>query len=1084
MADMQFRELPLGGRLRTADDPAELISEGGVVDFQTLQNMRYTDKHPQSIGGITKINTNALSNPQIKSVFQYRKDSPAESNVLVSARDSNGLNQKVYRNGASIPATGDFTTTALFTDAAGYGTPMFSTAPQDKILYCNGKDTAMWGGQEMNPVGFIDMDPNNTYKYDYTTQVTNALTDANNVATLHRRADTIDANTVALFHFDTNLEDATTNNHDATAAGNAAITATQTKFGAKSCGFDGTGDWLTIANHADFNFSGTGSGGNFCVDMWAAGASGLGWLRFGTYFSHAKAGAGTDYIRLYRSPSTGQLIFEVWIGSSKVVNIVGKVTTTQAFKWSHLVVNGYKSGTTYNYYLFLDGVLLGSATHTAPPTVCDRAVVIGGWDNGASITDPVGYAFTAYIDELRVSKTSRWTTAFDPPTLAYGSSNITSLYVLSQLPLQGINLYVGTVNASAGAVTGNQWSASGWESVGTIAGVGAIPLSTAGKNTWTFASTVSTAKQKSVDDKVAYWFRFDITNCDTTTTVYQVTLDAPMQSVKELWDGAYRTSSSFLVYKNSTFNDYTINVLNDSWSSADTASFVKLDSLATATDFFIAGFTERMAGVRFHIIGGHVNTTAGTTVTVYRYNGSGPPETAASWTQVGTSDDGTTNGGISFAKNGTIMWTPPELSTEFRTSPAAAKVVSDTAILRTVFPQGSWAGSGISLYYYKFVFSKNFSADVQLFYVGGIPASENVSGHKFTVHHTDRAWYWGDEKDPHKGFCSGREAPQVLRGNDTATFWLKNTPVAGVSLFERFGSTAASVQIVCEPTRTWAITGETIENFRQDEIDSSRGCTAPLTMTAATVEVLPGTYRRVGLWQSQDAIVMCDGSTVVDISRDIRDKFDPKHANYIGASTLATCTGWVDPVSNEYHWVIPGSTQWVYDILRKKWYEAPLASGKQIACGCPVYDTNGVAYSYGVTNEGYCYRMEYGTTFDGEGISSVLQTGDIALTGGISDRTEVCSVRLLGKAKTVTSQEVAISHYADTSSTASVPAMTSISMMNSGKRLFNVLRSLGTNPKVGIFHSFRTSVTTTNETIGYEPIFATVGFRFVGKDTR
>src|SRR3990172_5771051 len=102
MADdkvVQYRELPLSGRLRTADDPAELISSDGkvnIVDFQTLQNIRSKGSHKQGIGGTNKHNTTVLANPQVKSIFELRKDSPAESNFLVSKRDFNGLNQKLY----------------------------------------------------------------------------------------------------------------------------------------------------------------------------------------------------------------------------------------------------------------------------------------------------------------------------------------------------------------------------------------------------------------------------------------------------------------------------------------------------------------------------------------------------------------------------------------------------------------------------------------------------------------------------------------------------------------------------------------------------------------------------------------------------------------------------------------------------------------------------------------------------------------------------------------------------------------------------------------------------------------------------
>jgi hypothetical protein len=220
------------------------------------------------------------------------------------------------------------------------------------------------------------------------------------------------------------------------------------------------------------------------------------------------------------------------------------------------------------------------------------------------------------------------------------------------------------------------------------------------------------------------------------------------------------------------------------------------------------------------------------------------------------------------------------------------------------------------------------------------------------------------------------------------------------------------------------------------------------------------------------------------VSRDIRDKFDPKHSGYIGASILPTCAGGIDPVHNEYNWVIPGTTIWCYDILRKHWYEKPLAATKRLSCVSAVYDTNGIPYFYGSTASGYMYRMDFGTTFDGLGMPFVLQTADVAPTGNISDRTEACSFRLVGKAKTTTDQSVLVEHFGDTSTTASVPAIPGISMANAGKRLFSVPKSMGTNPKNHTLHSYRVSVTTDDETVGFEPVFAVLGYRNLGKDNR
>ena len=52
--------------------------------------------------------------------------------------------------------------------------------------------------------------------------------------------------------------------HTVTAVGNAQIDTAQYKFGGASGLFDGTGDYLTIPDHADFNFG----AGDFTIDFW------------------------------------------------------------------------------------------------------------------------------------------------------------------------------------------------------------------------------------------------------------------------------------------------------------------------------------------------------------------------------------------------------------------------------------------------------------------------------------------------------------------------------------------------------------------------------------------------------------------------------------------------------------------------------------------------------------------------------------------------------------------------------------------------------------------------------------------------
>jgi hypothetical protein len=619
----------------------------------------------------------------------------------------------------------------------------------------------------------------------------------------------------------------------------------------------------------------------------------------------------------------------------------------------------------------------------------------------------------------------------------------------------------------------------------------------------TFTYTEGQAKAKLFDDVLAYWYRVEITNCDATTTISQVTVDAPMQKVKELWDGLYRSIASFQKYASSKYNDYTLNVAKDSWTStgtgtaADASTMVELDSLATATDFIVVGFPYRMSGLRLNFVGGHVNTTAGTVATVSYCNGVGPTTSASAWTSVGTVDDQTATAGVSFSKSGVITWNAPTFASEFKTviSPPTVSGGGENRIIPLSIyglpsPTATALVSGVTdtkspLYWYKIHFSQNLSGDVQLYYVGGIPAQNAINGYKFTVDHADRLWYWGDETKPNRGFCSSMYAPQVVNGDDTIEIELGDAtyPVCGRSLFTRYGSTATNVQLICKPTSTWAIVGETLENFRPFLLSDAIGCTAPLTMDVATAEYAPGLFRRMAIWQGQSGIYMSSGESPQEISNDIRDKFDPKHANYLTAATLATCTGWIDHVYNEYHWVIPGSTDWVFDIKRRKWSEAPKAS--KIHCGVAVSDTNGVPFSYGCTATGFLERLEYGTTFDGTAIAYVLQTGDIAPTGNVMDRTELRGIRLVGKAKETTDQTIAVSHYGDSSTTATaLREAVTISMSNTGKRLFSVIKTFGSVILKHVFHSLKFSVSTDDETVGFEPIFLTLYYKIIGKDKR
>jgi hypothetical protein len=206
------------------------------------------------------------------------------------------------------------------------------------------------------------------------------------------------------------------------------------------------------------------------------------------------------------------------------------------------------------------------------------------------------------------------------------------------------------------------------------------------------------------------------------------------------------------------------------------------------------------------------------------------------------------------------------------------------------------------------------------------------------------------------------------------------------------------------------------------------------------------------------------------LSHDISDKFDPLSSTYAGSSANS---GFYDPVYDEYHWCPVGTAEWVYSFIYKKWYQIDRGADNYLYGGIPVMDTSGNSYVYGFDNTGTLYRLNNGTTFDGTAIAHTLRTGDMALPdGSIMEWSQVNWFTLVAKAKTVTANSIAMIYYNDTQ-TASYGA-TTISPLRSGYRLINTV--VHNSDIQTTFHGFEFSISTTDETIGFEPLY--LGFRY------
>ena len=191
--------------------------------------------------------------------------------------------------------------------------------------------------------------------------------------------------------------------HTITATGDAQIDTAQSKFGGASGLFDGSGDYLSIPDSADWAFG----SGDFTVDFWVRrGSIGTRQLILGQLAANG-ADASASFIVEFRADNRVAVDFSI---GGAFLSFASTVTITDTTGWHHiaLVRNGN------NLYLYIDGTRDGSYATSASMTDSTSSLSVG------RAGDYNGLYFNGWIDELRISKgIARWTSNFTPPAAPY-----------------------------------------------------------------------------------------------------------------------------------------------------------------------------------------------------------------------------------------------------------------------------------------------------------------------------------------------------------------------------------------------------------------------------------------------------------------------------------------------------------------------------------------------------------------------------------------------------------------------------------------------------------------------------------------
>lgn len=1033
------------------------VALGSKANFRYLYGLAsYKDSTAGSTDSFTVTNLRIVY-PWVRNIFQFSKDNPSESHILIQAGNKYA-DTYVFDNTTAVPTAGDFTNTPLWTDSSGAGLGRFSPAPGGHVAYCNGVDTCLWGGDESDIGAFLTstgtLATTSTIlndAVDYTEAALNTLETEGNIIIL---GGGVGSTCKTMLHCDelptsSTILDAAGTPKTWTLRGNATVTTAWSKFGPGSLDLDGTADYADTPDHADFNM-GTGT---FTIDFYWRPRTITGDQCF---FSHSTG--ANDYMRFYWAQATNTLTFEIKTTAGGVIVSVTKALTPVAGTSYHLAVVRGWGGNANDWVVCVNGTPGSTVTDTDGFADYSSLFTVG-----AFFVTPATYSqyVDGQIDEFRVLKAEAfWTAAFTPLPVAY-IKDARQFVIGVPRRASGFKFTVNTANtATTSTLTGKEWQGGGWSAL-TLTDATVAASSSMETTGWvTFSSTVATSKPVYIKGRYLYFYLF---NLDAGTAILShVSCEAPFQLLTDVWDGVERQIQSCMVYNAATsrYQDYTLKARDADYTYSITSTWGGLGATHIGTLGYIdVGFTEPMIGLITKFADGYTNAGGACAITVKRFTGQG-------FVSVGTVNDGSSLSGVSFAQNGQITWAQTNYGVE-----------STTAL-----------ESGPPLYYYRLYFSAAFSNDVYIDQILGIPAQRHIGGYAFPLYADDRLILCNNTDYKRNAMlASAPKSCQVFNGEEIIEdeFGDATALTGGASVFSQFGASLYTLIMFWKNKKTYASIVDTEGKFHKYTVSEEIGCNAPLTIQ--TVELppdsSPGLNRNLAIWASSDGVFISDGKSPMPVHKDIRPIFDTRNATYYLTKELAdSFSSFVDRGNAEYHLCLSIgdsstsyylNTEYALDLVRWKWWAAARGTDNYLQCGSTVVDTYGTKYVYGVANTGQVCRLEYGNTFDGTAIISTVRIGDAPLLDDLYTDTQVALVEILHVAKTVTAASMTYSHYIDTSTTTDTTV--SISPASAGYRDGIKIALLNSTP--AILHSGSLTITTDDEITGLEPITITYYFR-------
>lgn len=652
----------------------------------------------------------------------------------------------------------------------------------------------------------------------------------------------------------------------------------------------------------------------------------------------------------------------------------------------------------------------------------------------------------------------------DDETALLAAYNGTTAYFLVGFtrPASGITPYIkdGDQNDLAGqAVSVEEWTGTRWRGLTTTDDTDGLTTFD-GANGIYWGSTVDSSQPIYLAGYLLYFYHLQVPTTGGAT-LYHISGNVPWQEIKDIWDGVPRTPISVQVTRDDghTYDDYTLSV-QQSYPEYEIGAEIG------HAQHMIVVFEDRLQAMEIDMITGNTNAMADYSTVSY-WGGT-------TWVPTSSRYDGTYDDGLGitpFARTGPITWTPPSRALEFKKEAFgvfgyAYKIAWNDRISRDVTVGG---------------IAEDDSAIIDTIY--GIPAPLKVPPFKFVSLYANRAMLVGYLKgnEANRVDYSAVNAPDVYNGYDSSyggsqsLYFGKGAELtAAQTIFNRYGSDVEAFWVVFTDDETFVLRGNQPDSsqddyFKIEEVSSTYGCPAPFTLTRADMgfEIIEGELERnVLIWLAADGPKMFDGLTPKPILG-IDSYFDENDSNYVGADEIENASAWFDP--NHKEWNLKVGDYWfVYDLVKKRWFEKDTGSEEEPIIGIPVIDTSGNEYIYGGLDNGFVARLEYGPTWSdgGSAISHVWETGDFYADGLGWNETVIGRARLEHRAIDEDTT-MYIQHFKDAYDTGT--SVFSIPLSVAENSYTDLVRTVWALNKKARYHRFKGTVETDETTDGLSP---------------